>query len=95
MDKLLLSPTEAAAHLGIGRSKVLRADAARPAAIGEDRRVAAYPTSSTRRLYRSSCRGAAVTSPRGRGKDSVHLHGDRWRGPHPLVRPRRHQIERE
>jgi hypothetical protein len=27
-----------------------------------------------------------VTSPRARGKDSVHLHGDRWRGPASLGR---------
>ena len=27
-----------------------------------------------------------MTSPRARGKDSVHLHGDRWQGPASLGR---------
>src|SRR4029450_239579 len=58
----------------------LRANAAGATAIGQDRRVAAYPTSSTRRLHGGSRRGAAVTSRRGRGEDSVYLDGDRWRG---------------
>jgi excisionase family DNA binding protein len=42
MDKLLLSPTEAAAHLGIGRSKVyelLRLGQLRSVKIGASRRI--------------------------------------------------------
>ena len=41
------------------------------------RRVTACPTSSTRRLHRGTHQGAAVTSRRGRGEDSVYLDGDR------------------
>src|SRR5512133_104666 len=51
----------------------LRANAARAVAIREDRRIAAYPTRSTRRLHRGSHRGTAMTSRRGRGEDSVYL----------------------
>jgi excisionase family DNA binding protein len=42
MDKLLLSPTEAAAHLGIGRSKVyelMRLGQLRSVTIGASRRI--------------------------------------------------------
>ena len=49
-------------------------------AICENWHLAAYRTSSTRRLHCGSYRGAAVTSRRGRGEDSVYLDGDRWRG---------------
>ena len=54
MEKLLLRPSEAAAHLSIGRSKVyelMRLGQLRSVKIG---RVPAYPTGSPRRLHRDN-----------------------------------------
>jgi excisionase family DNA binding protein len=80
MEKLLLSPLEAAAHLSIGRSKVyelMRLGQLRSVKIGVSRRI---PHAALADYIAALTRGTAVTSRRGPGEDSVYLDGDRWRG---------------
>ena len=79
MEKLLLSPAEAAAHLSIGRGKVyelMRLGQLRSVKIGALRRI---PQAALADFIATSPRSPGDESPRP-CEDSVYLDGDRWRG---------------
>src|SRR5262249_51426151 len=79
---LLVRPEDAAMALGIGRTKGLRADAIRHAAIGQDRWFAPDSGNRPRGLCcparRAGVRG--MSTRRAYGEDSVYKDGERWRG---------------